>query len=334
MSNSTTRPFLAKDATVALKGILALMVLVSHIHGKIDLFDTSILGTLFSAFGYLGVSAFFFLSGFGIYEQFKSKPEYVSIFPKRRILPFYCLCITCIFIYLLRDLIVYRSVDLKLFLLSFAIGNTIVDNGWYLQVQLLLYIIFFVIFWLVKRWKIATVAFATLAYCVICVFAGLSSTWYEAVFCFTLGMVVSYYKPQIELFLTKKLRSIIVLLACVAVFVVALFLGNKRTILPNEIRIVVKILSSLLFVPCVAISVSLVNINNVATRFLGKISLEIYVMQGIALKFFYDTLEIENDWLYILAVVVTTLLISLVTYPLFNVVNSIGKKRERRKNEH
>ena len=59
--------YLSRNTTNSLKGVMALMVLLCHLHGRVQLFSNSILGTLFTAFGYLAVSGFFFLSGYGLF---------------------------------------------------------------------------------------------------------------------------------------------------------------------------------------------------------------------------------------------------------------------------
>ena len=130
------RQFLSVDISNCLKGIFAVMVLLTHMHGRVALFSNSIVGTLFSAFGYLAVSGFFFLSGFGLTEQSK-KEGYIKAFPKRKVLPFYLLCCVSVLIYLLRDIIFANQISLIGVVKSFLWGDTVVENGWYLQAQLL-----------------------------------------------------------------------------------------------------------------------------------------------------------------------------------------------------
>ena len=74
--------FLSKERTVALRGILALMVLICHLHARVELFSNSILGTLFASFGYLAVAVFFFLSGYGLTESYKKDNLTINNFHK------------------------------------------------------------------------------------------------------------------------------------------------------------------------------------------------------------------------------------------------------------
>lgn len=332
------KQFLSRDTSICLRGVLACMVLLCHISAKVGIFGNSIAATLFSAFGYMGVSAFFFLSGYGIYEQFKERPEYVNAFPRRRILPFYCLCVFCIAVYTLRDLIFYKAFSVKTFFLSFAIGGTVVDKGWYLQVQLLLYILFYLSFRFIKKGQVLLLSGATCAFCVICAVIGLDSTWYETVVCFVLGMVVSMHKEKVVKILDDGIKGWLILAACGGLFVLTMYFGNA-SVLPFAARIIVKMLSAAFFACSIVIFVTKVRINNPVLRFLGVISLEIYVTQGLFLKMFKDTAHIGNDWLYALTVLAVTIAFSFAVHPVFKWINSIGR-RERKpavkgeENEH
>lgn len=322
------KQFLSRDTSTCLRGVLACMVLLCHISAQAGVFGNSIVATLLSAFGYMGVSAFFFLSGYGIYEQFKERPEYVKSFPRRRILPFCCLCVFCIVVYTLRDLIFYNAFSVKTFLLSFAIGETVVDKGWYLQVQLLLYILFYLSFRFVKKGSVLLLFGAICVFCVICAAVGLNSTWYETVACFALGMVVSMHKEKVVKLLDDSIKGWLILAACGGLFVLTMYFGNA-SVLPYAARIIVKMLSAAFFACSIVIFVTKVRINNPVLRFLGVISLEIYVTQGLFLKMFEDTVRIENDWLYALTVFVVTVAFSFAVHPVFKWINSIGR-RERK----
>lgn len=58
---------LAKQTSISLKGVLALMILIHHIYQQ-TLFGSSslLIDYVLRSFGYWGVSAFFMLSGYGL----------------------------------------------------------------------------------------------------------------------------------------------------------------------------------------------------------------------------------------------------------------------------
>lgn len=312
--------------TSCLKGILACMVLICHLHAKVALFSANVFGTVFSAFGYLSVSVFFFLSGYGLREVTSKKAHYIQNFPKKKLLPFFYICCFTIFVYFIRDICVGNNISILTLLQSFFFGKTIVDNGWYLQTQLLFYIIFFLIYKFVKKKKLLTLIFITALYCVFCAASQLSTTWYEASFGFPLGVLYSEYKNKINTILFKNKSIHLISIFCISIFfIITLFLGNK-SLLNEWFRIPIKFISSILFALLSLSIVLLINIKNVITEFLGKISLEIYILQGIFLNIFKKQLIIKNDWLYILCVVVCTLLLAFLFQPIYKRIGNIGKK--------
>lgn len=319
--------FLSKERTLALRGLLALMVLICHLHGRVKLFSNSILGTLFTAFGYLAVSVFFFLSGYGLTENYEKDNLAINKFHKTKIFPFFLICCIAILIYTLRDLL-SGSFDLVVFIQSFFIGKTIVDNGWYLQTQLLLYILFYVVFRFIAKRKLLNISLFVLLYIIACYCFQLSSTWYESVVCFVLGVFVSQYKCKFVNILNKK-RMIFLSCVCVFIlFIITLYFGNKA-VFGYPIRIIVKMISAVSFTLLVVMIISTIKINNVITTFLGKISLEIYILQGLFLNIYKNVIIISNDWIYIVVTMVSVVVVSFVAHPVFAKINRIGKVKNK-----
>lgn len=314
--------FMSKTETVSLKGIMVCMVLISHLSARVTLFSHSLLGTMFSAFGYLAVSVFFFLSGLGLYERYAhSKEAYIKTFLQKRLLPYYAMCCLTIVIYLLRDLLLTGTTDQLLLVQSFLFGGTVVDMGWYLQAQLLLYALFFLVFRFVKKRQILWVALLTALYCGCCAVAGLSTTWYEAVVCFPLGMLCAKHKAQILSFLGSRKSALLWGSVLLMVFLAALLLGNKQ-ILPEPVRILVKMFSTVCFVGLLIVVTAHIRTANPITGFLGKYSLEIYALQGL---FLYGLRPvISGDWLYIAAVTAGVVLLALAAHPVFRGVNKLA----------
>ena len=318
------------NTTTCIKGVLALMVLFCHLHARVDIFATSILGTVFSAFGYLAVSVFFFLSGYGLSEVSSKKEKYIATFPLKKLLPFFCLSAFTIIMYLLRDLIVSNQICFLEVIQSFLIGDTIVDNGWYMQVQMLFYILFYLAYRFGKNKKNVLLIILVSIYCIAGYTFDMATTWYEASLCFPLGAIYSASKERIKkTFVLHKLLFLVSIGILSSTFIVALFLGNK-TILPEGLRIMVKMISSILFSLLFALFFSKFNINFFFTRFLGKYSLEIYLTQGIFLSLFVEQLPIKNDWLYMLVTTVATIVFSIFVHPLFNFIIKLGNKFKKK----
>lgn len=316
---------LERDTTICMRGIFACMVLFSHIHGRVSLFSTSLLGTMFSAFGYLAVSGFFLLSGYGLYEQYQKKGTlYAKQFPQKNILPFYIVYVCSSLLYLIDLIFLHNTFDYKNVLLSFFYGSTIVANGWYLQTQMLLYLVFYVSILVFKKKPILATVVGSALYCAGCVLGELPSTWYEAVFCFSLGMIVSKYKPAFSALTACKKRLFASIGGLLIVFLITLLFGNK-TILPEATRIAVKMISSLSFALLAVLASGAVRFVRPVFGFLGRYSLEIYIVQGLFLKHYRDL--IQNDWLYMLVVIGSVLTAAFFVKPLFDAAKKlVGKK--------
>ena len=325
------RELLDSQKSGGIKGLLVCMVLISHLSARVALFSTSLLGTMFSACGYLAVSMFFFLSGFGLYQRYhQSGDGYVKTFFGKKIVPYYAMCCIVILIYLIRDLLVGGSVDWVVFAQSFLFGGTIVDMGWYLQAQLVLYLLFYLAFRFARKKTVFWNCLLIVLYCIGCAAAGLPTTWYEGVLCFALGMLCAKHKETIQTRLGSIPKAILLCVILMLAFLGTLFLGNKQ-ILPEPIRICVKMVSALCFDGWLLLLFVPMKRVNPISRFLGKYSFEMYVTQGMFLYGFRPI--ISNDWLYMLAVIAAALLLSWIVHPVFSWVNKqaragFGRKKE------
>lgn len=248
------RDALSKKNTDALRGILAMVVLIHHLYEYAGFLEGTPVGLLLQVIGYLCVALFFFLSGYGLMFSVKSKgQDYIRSLPRKRILPLWCFYLFLIALYVAMNFIRVKLMGepfragtplfdpttgavqwwllLKSFLFGF--GKTVVGNGWYFQVILIFYLAFWLIFTVFHserdRW-IGMTAF-TLAYIAVCVAAGIfwledqPNTVYEAVPCFLLGMLWSSVRPKL---LEKYDRTYKVLIAgVVALALFALCTGAR-----------------------------------------------------------------------------------------------------------
>ncbi|MEE0079826.1 MAG: acyltransferase family protein [Holdemanella sp.] len=180
------------DCSNCLKGIFAICVLIHHLYQHSGLLHQTIIGGCLQAAGYLSVSCFFFLSGYGLYVSYMSKGEtYINGFLKRKIAPFYCLILFFTVIYFVEGILTGQTFSAGIMLKSVTFGGTIIGNGWYLQVQLLLYLFFLETFRIVKdgRLRILFIFGEYLLFCTCLYALGYSSTWFESVLAFPVGMM-------------------------------------------------------------------------------------------------------------------------------------------------
>lgn len=232
MKTYLSRPeseYLSKNHTDCLKGIMASLVLMCHLRGRMPVLNDTVIGSLFTALGYLSVSVFFFISGYGLMASYKNKGDgYIRDFPKNRILPFYCICLCWTGIYVLFNLLMGKDMAWTEILLSLFFGGTVILNGWYLQTILVFYLLFYVSFRFAGKYKECAVAAGTVLYIAGCVALGLSTTWYEAVWCFLLGILWNKYRERIDSVLSEKQYYIKIFLSAAVCFGAFLIAGNTN----------------------------------------------------------------------------------------------------------
>ena len=276
------KDFLSKDNFICLKGLFALAVIASHIRSSLVSMNDTVIGQMLTVLGYLSVAMFFFFSGYGIAHQYKCKGElYIKKFPRNRLLDIYLKYLLVILIYFLYNIILSSPMKINRIITSFLFGGTIAINGWYLQAIIVSYVAFYLIVSFVKP-KLFIPAFCVylIAYIVLCLFLGLGILWYQSYLPFFVGIVCANKKEEIYAFLDSKKTFIISFLVSVFLFCVTLFLGNLR-ILPFVLTVMCKMFSSVFFVSTILLGTSFLSVRFCITRWLGKISFEIYVVHGL-----------------------------------------------------
>ena len=329
--------YLSKKTTNAIKGILELVILIHHIYKSVDILHVPGLSLVMEApIGYWAVALFFFFSGYGLWSSYCAKgTAYIRSFPRRRILPFYLIILLLTGLYILINLTLSdaKEISFSTILRSCTWGYTIIKNGWYFQVQLLLYICFFIVSILVKDTKraLAILTGVTAVYIAVCVFLRMDAYWYQSVPAFVLGLFWSENRERINIFVKKAGWGKATL---IAVFLFFLFFAgslvlNRMGLI--SLCIVLRIVSIILFV--VSFTLFLMRLSRPGTAenrflaYLGSISMGVYAMQGVFLLAFRGTvISISNDWLYSAAVITATLLSAAVVTPLFRLIYSAFKK--------
>ncbi len=138
---------LTVDNTTALKGIMAIIIVIAHLRNNIPMLNDTYIGSLLTSSGYLIVGMFFFLTGYGLCESYKNKENYYNTFFKNRIVTFYFDCIIFCAIYCIYYLFIGKEINFQGIVTSiFCLGQgSYISNGWYLQVAGYIYICFFII---------------------------------------------------------------------------------------------------------------------------------------------------------------------------------------------
>lgn len=264
------------EKTKALRGLLALLVVLHHLY----LFSPEgYLYVIYDLMGILCVTLFFFLSGYGLEKSARSKPAYEKKILSSRIpsvlIPYLCLT----GIYWLGSFIMGDGYTVGQVLAGFGNGFPIVANAWYIHCLLAFYLSFALGQKLFARQfgrKFAMqLAFAA-AWVVLCRYLGYPAHWYNAVIAFPGGIFWAQWEPKLRPWLEK--RYLLALLGCGCGFLgalaVALVTAGEGIIVP------LFWLAMVLFAALVYLILMKITVKNPLLLWLGDISFEIYGIHG------------------------------------------------------
>ena len=303
------RTFLDYEDTYSLKGIAMLMIIIGHAINGYPRTDTGYFypGWLdalhMELWAAMGVSIFFFLSGYGIFLTLDKRQgsidlKYVLSKVRKLFVPllvYWCVEIVTLLIFNRQELTthIFREI------ITFSIHPDV--ENWFFKVIVPAYVIMFGLFMtrIPNVVRVILMFALTLAYMLIFRKAGFGLWWYNTILALPFGALVAYRK---ELF--AKMPPAIVCLVCAAAMA-SIYLFHFNSIVFNAI-------APFLFIYLIRI----VNINNKLLNFIGFNSFLFYFIECPVLdeivKFSY-----KNFPLYcLLAIAVTYLLVKLAAHRL------------------
>lgn len=271
--------YLDKESTDWIRGLAILIIMIHHAVQQNSNYQFLY---PFLVLGYGGVAIFLLLSGYGIGVQYKKRSDYLNGFLKNKILRLYitfCVAYAVMYIgaWVNGSYINQRMLWHNLLTMSVADSAT-----WYIKVQALLYVVFYIIF---KNKKIndakkLKILFGTsLIYIFICLIFDVQKYWYFTVLWFPVGMFLAWNKESIINNIKNKGNFILLCLSGILGGIVLLrfFKGNMGypTIMDAIITIT--------FVGLILVLVLKFRFLSKVTKWLGSLSLELYLAHGLLL---------------------------------------------------
>ncbi len=256
MQNTIHSDYLSKENTNCLKIIFAIAVVICHIFARNPFGEGLGIGVIITAFGYLSVSCFLFFSGYGLTITYISKGDtYFEGYLKRRVLPLYVIQGCLIIVYTIFQITIGYKVPFSLIIQSFLFGDTVVQYGWYIQLTILFYVAYYFSFYKASIKKgIIRISIIILSFCIACVVFKMAYTWFESSLAFLFGIIWAYKKQKIDHEIRMQKKYVIaVAVAFVGFFFTFVFVNIG--VLPNAIRVPVKMLSSIFFITLVLLFV-------------------------------------------------------------------------------
>lgn len=304
------------------RGFFAVVIVFHHLALNTD---TGFVFQYFSIIGYLAVSVFFFQSGYGLQKSYITKSDnYRKRFLLKRIptvlIPY--IIITAIYwIMYYADGKIYSVKDI---FISIIDGKPIALYSWYIICILIFYVVYWLLMTVCGKHYFSMIVCGTvwyLLYTVFCIKMGYGGYWCNASQLLIVGMIWATYERKI-LELLKKAYFVIAPVIGVLFLVLFIILRKKYTQTSiADASVILTFATAVLFVLSVLMFSLKVKIGNKALGFLGDISLEIYISQGIFLKVLRsDIIYIENEFLWCIAVLTGTVVFSYFLHMVFQFI--------------
>ena len=302
---------------------------------------------LFVPVGYFFVAVFMMCSGFGLYKSYKTKPDYLKGFFKKRILPMILAFYSTGLIFFFARILMKEPMDGWAIFCNISGWGLPNPYAWYVVALPYFYACFYLCFrFLKKDWlKILGTVIGVFLYTLLGTWIDHNNYWmrgewwYNSVHLFWIGILFARFEKQI-VERAKKHYLIYLILAVVGTYVffklsltakdVYSYYGeyNRRLshimVVKNRwICLIAEMLASASFVFSVFLLNMKLKIGNRALEFMGTITLEFYLIHGLFLEFFsYKFCDVVPS---ITRITNVALLIAVVFVP--SVLSAIALKK-------
>lgn len=319
---------LSLETSKQIQGFSAVTIIIHHLSQELAEGAGDI--GFFQDLGVLFVGIFFFFSGYGLYTSLKTKENYLKGFLGKRLaavlIPFY----VCNIIFVVNSCI--TGAKYKPLQLFYRLSGWLLLNGhmWYIVEIVILYLAFFLFYRFIKNRTVATVLMSVFVLLMMagslmlchgkdfeCRYWFMGEWWYNASFLFVIGIIVSKHSDGIR----KIARKGYVIFLLVFGFLTVFLGGKTKHALTtwsywsetpgkdpaylDKIRCLsVQLPWIIVFVCFVLLLMMKVKFGNPVLKFLGSISLELYLIHNLFLTGFKGKIvKVLSPSMYILLTV-------------------------------
>ncbi len=309
---------LSKSRTLDLRGLFALTVVLHHLSTR------AYSGLIFPGFSYVGfisVSVFFFLSGYGLTVRFgqQGRPYLISVLVSRipRMVAIYLMATA---VYWLGFWAMGYDISLQYVLRSFINGSPLALNSWYITALILLYLVFCAVFACFGRRRglsLCLLGAATLCYILTMHRLGYDYHWYMSTPGFWVGVFWAAYRQKLDGLINKHWLPAF---GAVAVgFIAAYCLSGMTMLSPIPgMSLGSRLVACGLFPPLIVLIVTRLKLSSRILSFLGSISLELYLFHGLVYTFLRSSdVYIQSNALWVWASVLLSIALAYAMNRLF-----------------
>ena len=292
------------DACRSIKGICAVVVIMHHL--SLHFYNDRIM-LPFMQSGKYAVSVFFFFTGFGLMKSFLSKPNYFKHFISTRLSKVLIPSIVAGIVYCIVESIGLTEKNISI--MKLVLGKElIIPYSWFVYQIVLVYVAFYFIFKYIRNIKVGVIIFFTLTVIDVLLFAvlGYELFWSIGIVCVVLGVLFAYKFDEILKLVKKKYYLLTAFCSALFAFLFVLMsayfqdIENKNS-LDIALELIITNATCILFCLLLVLVIMKFRIGNRATDFFGKISFELYLYQGLAFEFLFQSTSIPNPVVWMLS---------------------------------
>lgn len=316
--SSINENYLSIDTGKCFRGLLAIVVVFHHLAQRTT---TGLSFQYFRDVGSLAVSAFFFYSGYGLLKSYIAKQEkYKKGFLRRRLLPILFLYVVITALYWLMHFMSGTCYSIKDIIIKIVQGTPIVYFSWYIICIISFYVAFWILMIICQQHYFIMICGGCLwyiLYTAYCIKMGYRLFWYNSCHLLIVGMFWAVYEEKIIKIINK---SYSILAPMTWLFFLLLFWFKKKLsyLIPIED---ISFMLTILFVISILLFSLKIQIGNKVLRFLGDISLEIYLGQGLFIAILRSrTFYIQNELLWCIMVLAGTIIFAYILHLAFTAI--------------
>lgn len=290
--------YLSVSTSGSVRGFFSIAVILHHLAQRTG---SGVLFRVFNNVGYLAVAIFFFYSGYGLQKSYMNKGEaYKEGFLKRRLPGIVLPYIIMIPVYWVMYALTTEVYSLPAVLYTYAIGEPIVLFSWYIINITVFYAVYHVLMGVCGKNYDAMVRYGMLwhlLYLILCMKLGFGFWWYQTSHVLMFGMYWAIHEQEILKTLQKKGMGILVWTGFLIAFVLGIF--APWLLHSYAAMVVLNMIAALLFVTGWMKLNRRIQFGNPILQFLGKISLETYLVQGLFITALRsNVLYIRNEFVW------------------------------------
>ncbi len=338
--------FLNLDQTKMIQAWACIAIMIHHVTQKITVYGSHNKGpiTLFSYIGFLFTALFFFVSGYGLMLNLRKDSNYLSNFLFKRLgsvlIPFWLinwLQIVCS-LFVRGDRL--RTKDIIKSLIGIKLINS---NGWFIIEIVIIYLVFYGVFSLIKNKDIAIGMMGLFIVALIIYSFSLGHDtqggnihwfrgewWFNSTITFLFGLVYARFKESIESVTRAYYIPIVIVFAALTVVMIfatvhALdYMGYYHDIMPDAKEdaaktLIVQSATSIVSTMLIVLINMKISLNSRILRYIGSILLPLFLVHGYVTNTLLANIRV-NDFMRFMIIISASIGITAVIAPIINLI--------------